>query len=318
MASPKVSVIIPTYNRLELLKVATQSALDQTFKDYELIISDNHSTDGTQAWARKLTKKNRRITYVRNSKNLGMVANWNAGILKARGKYVTILMDDDFWKPQFLQETSRVLDKETDVGLVCVQVVPHVDVPNPTRKKQLELTYPRSYYRLYKQNKKVKGIDCIKQYLTSQWLVGLPSAVLVRRRCFQEFGLFDKTGLDQEMWLRVCSHYHFYYLDKKLCFWGVRDLPGFTANLTPLETSCRMLITMDKIKDYQYRGQDRKKILLLVRKAKEYRLRCLISQVLFTNLKNLGAVLSVYRLHRPLWLFPYDFLAVAATSFRTL
>lgn len=309
MVSAKVSVIIPTYNRLELLKESVQSVLKQTFTDYELIISDNYSQDGTQAWALKLAKKNHRITYFRNSKNLGMVANWNTGINKAQGEYLTILMDDDFWQRQFLQETVKILDRETDVGLVCVQVVPHIDVPN-SKKKQLELTYPRDYYRLYKQNQKVKGFDCICQYLTSQWLVGLPSAVLVRRRCFQELGLFDEIGLDQEMWLRILSRYNFYYLDKKLCFWGVRDIPGYTSKLTPLEGNHRILMTMNKIERYQYTKQNKVKISLLVREAKRRRLRLVVQEILLKDARNFLAVLSLYQLHASLVDFLIDIFSI--------
>lgn len=303
MVTPQVSVIIPTYNRLEFLKEATQSVLDQTFKDYELIISDNHSTDGTQTWTQRLAKKNPRVKYFRNEKNLGMAANWNASIKKAQGDYVTILMDDDLWKPQFLQETTRILEKETDVGLVCVQVIPQIDTLDPIKKKELELAYPQDYYRLYQQNKKVKGLDCIKQYLTSQWLVGLPSAVLVRKKCFFKLGKFDPVGLDPEMWLRICRYYHFYYLDQKLCYWRLHDLEGFTSALGRLESSYRILYTIKK--NSAYPGARK-----ALAKRRDDQFRKVISHNLFFGLRDIS---YGFCLHHSFTWFIQDLFTLAKT-----
>jgi len=249
MKAPKVSVIIPTKNRLELLKEAVNSVLEQTYSDYELIITDNASTDKTRAWCEALSKKKKRVKYCRNSKDLGMVGNWNSGLAVAKGEYISLLMDDDLWQKNFLKETVRILNKYSKVGFCAVWVDPLYE--SVSSKK-----YGEDTYKLYSTNKQVKGINCIKQYLLERWLVGLPSAVLARKEVFEVFGRFDETCLDQEMWLRACQKYNFFYLNKKLCHWRVQAENSFTSNSNLYFSFLSRLRTIDKVKGYQFKNED--------------------------------------------------------------
>ncbi|MDH5465779.1 MAG: glycosyltransferase, partial [Thiovulaceae bacterium] len=93
-----VSIIIPTFNRLELLKRAIASAQDQTYKDYELIIIDDASTDGTKEYLQTLPHKI--ITLKRNE---GVSASRNAGIKASIGRFIAFLDSDDSWDSQKLE-----------------------------------------------------------------------------------------------------------------------------------------------------------------------------------------------------------------------
>ncbi len=113
---PHVTVVIPTYNRSWGLKRAIVSVLAQTFADFELIVSDDASTDDTPEVARSFTDS--RIVYQRNANNLGIPGNWGAGLWLARGEYVCFLMDDDYYDPDFL--TNRVVVMSSSADLVSV------------------------------------------------------------------------------------------------------------------------------------------------------------------------------------------------------
>jgi len=91
---PKVSVIIPTYNRLPMLKEAVDSVLAQDFEDMELTVVDDGSTDGT---AEEIKRYGGRVKLLQHSVNKGVSAARNKGILHAKGKYIAFLDSDDLW-----------------------------------------------------------------------------------------------------------------------------------------------------------------------------------------------------------------------------
>lgn len=90
---PLVTIAIPTFNRLNYLKQALQSALAQTYQNIEILVSDNASTDGTQMFMRQI--QDTRVRYIRHSENLGMFENWNFLLTRASGQYFLLLSDDD-------------------------------------------------------------------------------------------------------------------------------------------------------------------------------------------------------------------------------
>ncbi len=92
---PKVTVCLPTYNSGEFITQAIDSILEQTFKDFELIISDDCSTDNTPEIIRSYLEKDRRIKYLQNSQNLGLFMNWNRCLESASGEYITVFAQDD-------------------------------------------------------------------------------------------------------------------------------------------------------------------------------------------------------------------------------
>ena len=114
---PKVSVVIPTYNRGAMVPRAIQSVLSQTFEDYELIVVDDHSHDRTPRVLADFNDK--RIKTLRHPRNMGQSKALNTGINAARGKYVAFLDDDDVWLPEKLTLQVAALDAAPpQVGLV--------------------------------------------------------------------------------------------------------------------------------------------------------------------------------------------------------
>jgi glycosyltransferase involved in cell wall biosynthesis len=113
----KVSICIPTYNRSDYLQYAVSSVLAQTYRDFELIICDDGSTDNTpdvvNSW------NDLRIRYLRHPKNIGRSRNMRSGFDAATGEYFLKFDDDDALTSEFLAKTVAVLDECSDVDFVC-------------------------------------------------------------------------------------------------------------------------------------------------------------------------------------------------------
>ncbi len=112
-----VSILIPVYNRENLIGPCIQSALDQTFDDLEVVVVDNASTDGTWDVCRAYSHKDNRVRIFRNEVNLGPVRNWVRCVELSRGIYGKILFSDDQMKPEFLSRTVPLLE-DNDIGFV--------------------------------------------------------------------------------------------------------------------------------------------------------------------------------------------------------
>ena len=114
-----ITVGLPTYNRAERLERAIGCVLDQTHADLELLISDNASTDGTQAVGEAAAARDDRVRYVRQPENLGLTGNFNWLFEHARGDHVMVLADDDWLEPNYLARCLAALDADPGLTLAC-------------------------------------------------------------------------------------------------------------------------------------------------------------------------------------------------------
>jgi glycosyltransferase involved in cell wall biosynthesis len=112
MARPLVSIVVPTYNRVELLPVTVRSIQEQTFTDWELILVDDGSTDDTERWAHCLDEP--RMLYVRRHHSASIAATRNAGVRQARGEWIAFLDSDDRWLPDKLAQQLARLGEQPD------------------------------------------------------------------------------------------------------------------------------------------------------------------------------------------------------------
>src|SRR5207249_10009521 len=115
--SPRVSIGVPVYNGERYLGATLDSLLAQTFGDFELIICDNASTDGTEAIARAYAGRDARVRYVRQERNLGPPRNYNHAFELSRGEYFRWFPSDDLAAPQSVARCVEVLDREPSVVL---------------------------------------------------------------------------------------------------------------------------------------------------------------------------------------------------------
>ena len=114
---PRVSIGLPVYNGEEFLEEAILSILSQTYEDFELIISDNASTDRTEEICQKHAAQDARIVYSRNSNNIGVTKNHNLTFSRSRGEYFRFAGYDDRLAPTFLERLVTELDSHPDATL---------------------------------------------------------------------------------------------------------------------------------------------------------------------------------------------------------
>jgi glycosyltransferase involved in cell wall biosynthesis len=122
VAAPRVSIGLPVYNGENYLAETLDSILAQTFRAFELIISDNASTDGTEAICRKYAAADPRIRYFRNAENLGAARNYNRAFQLARGEYFKWSGHDDPLAPTFLVRCVEVLDRDPEIVLCFTRI----------------------------------------------------------------------------------------------------------------------------------------------------------------------------------------------------
>jgi glycosyltransferase involved in cell wall biosynthesis len=113
--TPRVSVGLPVYNGERFMVLAIQSLLSQTFRDFELIISDNGSTDGTREICESFAAADPRVRYIRHEKNRGAIFNWNFVVTQARGEYFKWASANDVSAPQLIERCVQCLDSEPEV-----------------------------------------------------------------------------------------------------------------------------------------------------------------------------------------------------------
>jgi glycosyltransferase involved in cell wall biosynthesis len=115
---PKISVCIPTCNRVKLLTAAIKSVLQQSYQDFEIIICDDGSLDETPILVSQYQHQDKRIRYIRHSQNIGKSNNMRSGFEAATGEYFIKFDDDDRLTPDFLSCTAAVLDRDASIDFV--------------------------------------------------------------------------------------------------------------------------------------------------------------------------------------------------------
>lgn len=187
--TPVFSVIIPTYNRKDLLKIALGSVLDQTFMDLEVTVIDDGSTDKTPEMIGKYNDP--RIKYL-FQENHGPAHARNRGIELSKGKLIAFLDSDDKWVPQKLERSIEYVNKFPDVKIFHTEEVWY-------RKGKL--------LNQKKKHKKPSGF--VYTHALPLCCIGISTAI-VKRDVFEDIGVFDE-GLpvceDYDFWLRATNRY---------------------------------------------------------------------------------------------------------------
>jgi glycosyltransferase involved in cell wall biosynthesis len=194
---PKVSIIIPTYNRATFLCEAIESVLNQTFRDFELLVVDDGSTDLTpyvvQRWRGQ-------IRWIRET-HAGVSRARNVGIQASRGRYLCFLDSDDLWIRDKLETQVRFMDANPHYP-VCYTDEIWIRRGRRVNAKKTHRKYSGWIFE-----------RCLPRCIIS------PSSVLLRRQVLDALGLFDE-GLpvceDYDLWLRVASRVPVFFIDKKL------------------------------------------------------------------------------------------------------
>lgn len=208
---PKVSVIIPSYNRAKLVGRAIDSVLKQTFSDYEIIVVDDGSQDNTKD---VLSAYDRKIKYIYQS-NRGISGARNRGIKEAAGEYIAFLDSDDLWIPEKLAEQVKVLEANKKVGIVYSKLQMINDKGEHCGVK------PK-----HKSGKNFRELIEIGGDIPT-------SSVMTRRECFEKVGVFDESLQQMEdidMWIRIAKVYDLYEIADQMLAYYYRHEEQVTRN----------------------------------------------------------------------------------------
>ena len=211
----RVTVIIPTYNRVRYLGEAIHSVLNQTFAELELVIVDDGSTDATAELVGAVGDP--RVRYLRQP-HRGISAAMNSGLRDARTEYVARLDSDDIWLPDLLARLTAVLDARTDIGVAYGKA-------QAMNKHGQALAHTQGMRGRF-PNETLRSIvydDCTCNI-----------ALVARRECFDRAGFYDEklaASEDWDMWLRVARHYRFCFVDQTVARfrWHDENLTGLLS-----------------------------------------------------------------------------------------
>lgn len=197
MRKPKFSVIIPTYNREDFIKKSVDSVINQSFRNFELIVVDDGSTDNT---GKILNKYLDELVYI-YQENKGPSSARNKGLEKSQGEYIAFLDSDDRWTHDKLKETNKCITADSKIKVIHTQEKWYKNgrIHNPKKK-----------------HKKPEGYifeNCLRICSVSI------STAVVKREVFDDIGNFNESlpvCEDYDFWIRVSLKYPVYLVDKVL------------------------------------------------------------------------------------------------------
>ena len=227
MGHPVVSVILPTSNRVHLLPRAVQSVLAQSFSDWELMVVDNGSTDGTGALMRRFQEKDRRIRYLTEVKK-GLSRARNLGLREAKGEFIAFLDDDDEWLPEKLSRQVAFLESHPEIGLLysCAYVKDAKGVAIGLKPSAAPVF---TFEELIERN----SIPIL--------------TVMVRHHCIEKVGGFDNDlalSEDYDLWLRISKEFSIGFLPETL---AVYHTHGENMSMKWFERHQNTLLVFNKL-----------------------------------------------------------------------
>ncbi len=190
-----ISVIIPFYNRAQLLSKAVNSVLQQSYQDFEIILVDDASPDDMQSVLNSF--KDSRIRYFCHPHNKGAPAARNTGLAHAQGEYIAFLDSDDLWFPSKLEEQIAAFNHQPE---------------------QCSIIYCR-FLKGNTPSKLPPKNNTFSQNILVRNFVGTFSTPLIRKHCFESSGLMDEnlqSCQDWDLWIRMAQHQQFFYIEKPL------------------------------------------------------------------------------------------------------
>jgi GT2 family glycosyltransferase len=213
--TPKVTIAIPTFKRVNLLKETLDSAINQIgFINYDILVVDNDPLRGCETEKLLGNYNNVRLNYYKNSENLGMAGNWNRLFELAEGEFVVMLHDDDLILPTFLQEMMKYVIKNPKVGIVKPLIIPfsHSLTPDELNFYEKDSINFKGFKLL--KSKRIYDIDNYEGYM-----LGAPTGCLFNRKAVLKVGGFNADyypSIDYSFLILFSNYYKVVILKKKL------------------------------------------------------------------------------------------------------
>ena len=216
---PKVTVIIPSYNCEAYIAETIDSILNQTFKDLELIVVDDGSTDRTCEIVESYGDP---VRLIRQS-NARVCAARNRGIREAKGEFICLMDHDDYWYPEKLARQLQEFERHPEAGAVFSTFIRWY------RDESGNFPAPESYDRLSVPDDTDPEFTgwIYHQFLLDCWM--LTSSAMFRKEVFEKCGMFDEAlpySEDWELWIRMSRHYPMVKLNRTYTLYRQHPLQG--------------------------------------------------------------------------------------------
>lgn len=283
--NPLISVIIPTYNCGKYIREALEGVFNQTYKNYEVLVIDDGSTDNTKEVLKEYEQK---IKYF-YQENKGLSITRNRGIKEAQGELIALLDSDDIWLPEKLELQTDLILKNDKTGMVFCGCYMVDEIGKIIRKM------PQKKYSC-----KSKFFDAL---LITNIVIGSGATPLVRRQCFEKIGLFDeklKSAEDWDMWLRILRFYDIKSIELPLA--KVRMRPD---SISAPSNAGLMLENELKVCNKNFSDAMLKKKIFL--KNRSYSMRYFRAAYSYSVAGQIDK--SKYYLFKSFFLFPFDFFS---------
>lgn len=208
--NPLVSICVPTRNRVAALERSLKSILGQDYAPIEVIVSDNASTDGTEAFCRPLAQSDARVRYVRHASNIGLHGNHNFCLGAGTGEFLCVFHDHDERDSTIVSTYVKFLRAHPDVGLVCSDwdLIDEAGNCLGVRDHQVAEVTP--------------GLEFIERTIRSgRSAIGLPGA-MIRRSALGDIRFIDDAPVgfgDFAVWLEVAERWNIGHVNRRLWRW---------------------------------------------------------------------------------------------------
>jgi glycosyltransferase involved in cell wall biosynthesis len=225
-ALPDVSICVPAYNTARWVTRAVESALCQTYRNIEVVVVDDASTDGTLERVRELHDP--RIRLYSNSCNLGHSGNWNRSLSLARGRLIKFLCADDVLYPDCVEAMVALFTAHPSIGLVFSLRDVELEVPDETAARVWQAKHLRAYEVFGELGEVNSGTALVRKWMDSRFgrnAVGEPTNVMVTRECLRRVGTFNlhvRQRADMDLWLRAMFFHDVGFVGRPLARYLVR------------------------------------------------------------------------------------------------
>ncbi|BCZ48621.1 hypothetical protein psyc5s11_46880 [Clostridium gelidum] len=237
---PLVSICIPVYNGEKYIKYTIDSVLNQTYRNIEIIISDNCSIDDTVNIVKSY--KDKRIKLYKNDTNQGPLDNTNKCIELSNGKYIKFVYADDTIHGNCIKEMVSIMERNLDVNLCGVNFC-HVNEKNEKI----------SGYILNMSCGKYESKFIFKQLIINGNIIGCPSGVMIRKEALNITGLFGDSNLkymaDYDMWIKLCKFGNYYFINKEYMYFRVQSESITNQNIVTIKRVSDFYYLLDKYID---------------------------------------------------------------------
>lgn len=210
--TPQVSVCIALYNHEQFLSQTLESVLAQTFRDFEIIVVDDGSSDGSLKLLKSYAARYPQIKVIThpNRSNKGISATTNLAIQESQGAYIAFIGSDDTWCHDRLERQVELLQKDLSLGLIysSTYIIDKAGHRMPEILRTTDISAESDPFAAMVRRNRIPALT-----------------VIVRHECFEQLGMFDETVVysDWEMWLRIMAHWKVGFVDEPLAEYRVHD-----------------------------------------------------------------------------------------------